>query len=416
MYDVFSMKDFKFPDGFLWGSGYSGHQTEGNNIYSDRWRMEETWEERSGLACDSYARYKEDISLVSSLGHGAFRTSVEWSRIEPEEGKFDAAAAKHYVSLFSGLKEKGIKTFVTMVHGSVPAWFADKGGFANTENLKYFERYLDYIVPKIAPFADFFNVLNEFNLEDIEVRLGSLKFHARGYHTIKKYTDAPASSAHALVQYMPYRPHDKFDKVMTEYCDLMDHEFFFHAVRTGEIVFPHRDAEIYPEIKGTADFWSVNTYTRSMIDARKRYLNGKRYDHKVLKLIPMDFYMEEFYPESVIANLSRLTDRPVYITENGCCCDDDDFRIVYLSLYLSALSEAVKMGVDVRGYLIWSLLDNYEWSSYKPKFGLCSVDRGTFKRTPKPSAYFYRDIIENNGFNQEILRKYLNKLPSVGLK
>ena len=119
------------------------------------------------------------------------------------------------------------------------------------------------------------------------------------------------------------------------------------------------------------------------------------------------------YPETIINGLSRLMDKPIYITENGCSCNDDNFRIVYIALYLSALSEAIKMGADVRGYLYWSLLDNYEWGSFIPKFGLCSVDRKTFKREPKPSAYFYKEIIENNGVTQEMIRKYLKELPTL---
>ena len=132
-------------------------------------------------------------------------------------------------------------------------------------------------------------------------------------------------------------------------------------------------------------------------------------------MIPQDFYLEEMYPQVMIDNLSRLTDKPIYISENGCSCYDDRFRIVYLSLYLSALAEAIRLGADVRGYLHWSLLDNYEWGSYTPKFGLVDVNResGNFERTPKPSAYFYKEIIENNGFSQEILRNYLTSMPSL---
>lgn len=415
MYDIFSLKEYAFPEGFLWGSGYAGHQVEGNNIHSDRYVWElETQEEQSGMACNSYALFEEDIALAERLGHRAFRTSVEWSRIEPEEGFFCQEAVDHYVALFSKLREKGIKTFATLVHFSIPLWFQKKGGFSKAENLPYFTRYVEFIVPKIAPYIDFYNVINEFNLEkNVDFKLNSVKAHAMGYHIIKQYTDAPVSTAHALVQYMPRNPNAILDRLMTEYCDFTDHEFFFHAMRTGELLYPGRDGEYLPEIKNTVDYWSVNSYTRTMIDGKKRNLTGERYRHTELKLTPMDFYLEEFYPECMIANLTRLTDKPIYITENGCSCDDDRFRIVYLSLYLSAIREAMEMGADVRGYLQWSLLDNYEWTSFKPRFGLCSVDRTTFVRTPKPSAGFYKEIIENNGFNQDILRKYLHEMPSL---
>lgn len=421
MYDIFSIKDVTMPKDFLWGSSYAGHQVEGNNTNSSNWRAEQKGNpnpiaEVSGIACNSYEMYMDDVELVSRLGHQAFRTSVEWSRIQPDENTFSEEAAEHYVRFFSALKERGIKVFCTMVHFSIPIWFEDKGGFYKEENLAYFEKYLNYIVPKIAPYVDFYNVINEFNLTDGEFKLNSLKFHALGYHTIKKYTKAPVSSAHAFVNYMPYRPNHKMDVAASQYRDANDNEFFFHAIRTGEAIQIGKDGFCSNDLKGTADFWSVNQYTRTLTNSIQR--GGKAsYDHKKLRMIDMDFYLDEFYPECLINTLTRLTDKPVYITENGCSCNDDRFRIVYMILHFSALRQCIDMGVDLRGFLYWSLLDNYEWWTYRPKFGLCSVDResGTFERTPKPSALMYKEIIENNGFNQEIIRKYIKELPTLGL-
>lgn len=419
MYDIFSLPEVKMPDGFLWGSGYAGHQVEGGNIHSQWWKMEQEgmMPEKSGKACNSYEMYERDIKLADELGQQVFRTSVEWSRIEPEEGHFDDKAAEHYVKLFAGLKERGIKVFATMVHLTHPQWFEEKGQFLTRDNLKYFERYLEYIVPKIAPYVDFWNVLNEFNLGNDEIKvkrkLNSIFYHALGYNIIKKYSSAPVSSAHALVNYMPYRPCDKWDKAMCEFQDLRDHEFFFHAMRTGEILYPEHDAIYDKSVKDTVDFWSINCYTRDMIDARKARFNGKKYDHKRIDMIDMEFYLNEMYPECIISNLGRLHDKPIYISENGCSCTDDRFRIVYIALHLSALAEAMKQGADVRGYLYWSLLDNYEWGTFKPTFGLCACDRETFEVTPKNSAYFYKDIIANNGVSQDIIRKYLDENPNL---
>ncbi len=417
MYDIFTIADTKMPEGFLWGSGYAGHQVEGNNTNCQFYRneMRGLYPERSGLACNSYEMWQTDVDLVEALGHKAFRTSVEWSRIQPCENSFSEEAADHYIRLFSALKEKGIKTFCTLVHFTYPIWFDDKGGFKNADNLVYFEKYLEYIVPKLAPYVDFWNVLNEFNLEkDPEIKINSVKYHALGYHTIKKYSKAPISTAHAFVMYMPYRPNNPMDIAQAKMQDTNNNEFFFHAMRTGEITQCYHGGEYCPDVKGTVDFWATNIYTRTLVDARKSSGSGiTRYAHKALNLIPKKFYLGEFYPECFIANLTRLTDKPVYITENGTSCDDDRFRIVSLILHLNAIREAMDMGVDVRGYLHWSLLDNYEWGSYLPRFGLSSVDRESFARTPKPSAHFFKDVIENNGVNQEIIRKYLKELPSL---
>ena len=206
------------------------------------------------------------------------------------------------------------------------------------------------------------------------------------------------------------------DIAAAKYLDAQTNEYFFHAMRTGEAVQIGEDGYYSENIKNTIDFWSINMYTRTLVDARRKGGNASYY-HKKLKLIDMDFYLEEFYPECMINNLTRLTDKPVYITENGVACRDDRFRIVYMLLHLSALRQCIDMGVDVKGFLYWSLLDNYEWRSYIPTFGLCSVDResGKFERTPRGSAWMYKEIIEKNGFNQELIRKYIQELPSLGL-
>lgn len=419
MFDIYSLPEVKMPEGFLWGAGYAGHQVEGDNFDCQHYYREKKgmYEAISGKACNSYELWQTDIELAQQAGLKAFRTSVEWSRIEPTEGHFDAKAAEHYVRFFAGLKEKGIKVFATLMHFTHPQWFEEIGYCTKLENKKYFERYLEYIVPKIAPYVDFWNVINEFNLgndpERVDFKLNCIQYHAMGYHIIKKYSDKPVSSAHALVQYMPKRPLDRWDTIMAQYDDLRDHEFFFHAMRTGEILYPYRDGSYVPEVKNTVDYWSVNTYVRDMIDARKESSVGDRFAFRKMKMIQKDFYLEEFNPECIIHNLSRLTDKPVYITENGCCCDDDRFRIIFIAEYLSALEEAIRLGVDVRGYLYWSLLDNYEWGSFKPRFGLYDVDFDTFERTAKPSRDFYREIIEHNGINPDMIKKYLPEIPRL---
>ena len=416
MYDLFSLPDFKMPEGFLWGSGYAGHQVEGNNIHSQRWAREQAGGtlEKSGIACDSYRRYAEDAELVRALGHQAFRTSVEWARIEPEEGVFNEEAIEHYVRFFALLKEKGVQVFATMIHVTYPQWLEEKGGLTNRENLRYFERFLRRVVPRIAPYVSYWNVLNETNIQSAPTKLSSLAYHALGYHVIHEYSKRPVSSAHALMEYTPLRAYDRFDQITAQMEDWKCNEFYFHALRTGEVVYPGYDVAYIPDLKDALDYWSINFYVREMEDSRRREPECSRYRHKLLKMIDMDFYLEEMHPEGMISSLLRL-DRhlPIYITENGCSCDDDRFRIVFLSLYLCAIKEAMDLGADVRGYLQWTLLDNYEWTSFAPKFGMVAVDRETCERTVKPSAYFYRDCIEHNGLSQEIIRRYLDQMPSL---
>ena len=424
MYDIFSLKDFTFPAGFAWGSSTAGHQIEGDNIHSNNWQIEQNKRkndpkaEVSGKACNSYNMVEEDIKLLKSLGHKMYRMSVEWSRIQPEEGVFDKDATEHYVKQLALLKENNIKTCVTLVHFVVPQWFAQKDGFTKLDNYAYFETYLQYIVPKIAPYVDIWNIFNEFNggVDDLarNVKFNHVIYHARAYRLIKKYSSAPISSAHAFVQFYAKRQHDTFDRRLQEWYDMLHNEFWFHAIRTGELVVPGKDGIYEKDIKDTCDYWAVNLYVRQMLDARKADPYTEAYPFTRMQMIGKKFYLEEFHPETMYTCLTRLTDKPIYVTESGISCNNDDFRIVQIAEYLAAMHAAIKDGADVRGYLHWSTMDNYEWGSYKPRFGLVDVDFAhDFKRTPKPSAYFYKEIIEHNGFTQEILRKYLHEMPRL---
>lgn len=423
MRDPFSINKFSFPDNFLWGSSTAGHQIEGNNVHSDWWVYEHEkiqttpdWD-MSGKACNSYELYEEDCKILSKLGHQVYRMSMEWARIEPEKNVYRQEEIDHYVAVFESLKKRGIKIFLTLIHGTTPQWFKECGWFMNlNDNLLAFEKYLNFVLPQIAKYVDFWNVLNEFNggfIEGSDFKFGCMHYHTLGYHTIKKYSNAPVSSAHAFVMQAPYRAFDKFDKALAEYRDVHCNEFFFHAIRTGELVIPGREAIINKDFKDSVDFWSINTYIRTLADARTTK-NRLRYPHERLQMIDKDFYLNGMDAECVIHNLSRLMDKPVIISENGCACDNDDFRIVFILEYLCALSKCIEMGVDVKGYLYWSLLDNYEWGSFKPRFGIVDVDfNNGFKRTPKKSAYFYKEIIQNNGYNPEMLKNYLSDLPKV---
>ncbi len=369
------------------------------------------------MACNSYNMWRDDVDLITTMGHNVYRMTVEWSRIEPEEGKFLMEEVDHYLRIFEALKANNVKIVLTLVHGTVPYWYSKIG--MTMENLHYFERYLNFIVPKIASYVDYWCVFNEFNYSthenSFDSKTNSIRYHARAYHIIKQYSDKPVSTAHAMRQHYAKRQNDPFDLAMQNYYDIVFNEFWFHAIRTGEIVFPNRDCFYDSEIKDTCDYWAVNTYLKTVIDTRSRNCEyGDRLKFQSLRLIEDKRYdmIRAFDPECFIQNFLRLRDKPVLVTENGLCCDDDAFRIVWIAEYLYALRECIDLGIDVIGYLYWSLIDNFEWNSYKPKFGLASVDRENgFKRTIKPSGYFYRDIIKSNGFRQDILQKYLTEMP-----
>lgn len=418
MFELLSLPDIRFPKDFLWGSSTAGHQIEGENCHSQRWfeELEDTakYPEHSGRACNSWELYDSDIKMLKELGHQAYRMSIEWSRIEPEMGCRDSSAIIIYCDILEKLKKAEIKVFVTLHHFTHPQWFAKLGGFSRRENIAHFIRHIEFLAPLISPYVDGWNIFNEFNcarsLEANEVKANFLAAHAVAYRFLKSCSNAPVSTAHALVPWEPYRSEDELDLTWCALNEWVINDFFFHAIRTGEIVLPYRNGEEIPELKGSSDYWALNYYTRHFVSARTPVENAPRYTSRRIKMLREDFYLEEFFPEGLVKRLATLRDLPVFITENGCCCDDDRLRIVYIAQYLAALSDAIQRGADVRGYFYWSLLDNYEWGSRMPRFGLVNVNFETFARMPKPSASFFREIIEKNGIDQQLILKYLPEL------
>ena len=191
MLGVFSLPEpVTFRPGFLWGSATAGHQIEGGNIHSHKYRMEldGKFPECSGKACNFRELYRQDIDLLAELGHQAFRLSLEWPRIEPAPGVHDEAEMKWYLQVLELLKEKKIRICATLMHLSHPQWFEEMGEFHRRENVDYFLRHLEYLVPQVAPYADSWIVLNEFNgSEDprcVERKVNCLVAHARAAELI----------------------------------------------------------------------------------------------------------------------------------------------------------------------------------------------------------------------------------------
>jgi beta-glucosidase len=385
MHDIFALPRIQFPENFLWGSSTSAYQIEGGNENNDwaRAAREGKFPEACGMACNHYALYREDIALLKELGHQAFRFSVEWSRVEPHEGQFDDEAVEHYVDCARRLCEAGIKPWLTLYHFTNPIWFADKKEWHERDNVGCFLRYVEYIVPKLAPYIDGWAPINEYNFysgapsqpEDHR-RMANYAFNvlladAGAYDIIKAHSSKPCASPMAYLALQPLRPHDPFDKTMADYADWVANGWYFHAMRTGELVFPFVDMEYHPEVKGRADHWAVNMYARDLVDSRRQRCRGDRYQHRALKINRSHQDNPwEFSPDELLANIMRLNDKPVYILENGCNTDDDRFRVLYIALHVAAFHQALDWGLDLKSYFYWSFIDNYEWGSYDPKFGL----------------------------------------------
>jgi len=419
MIDVFAYPDITFPKGFLWGASTAGAQVEGDN--KSFYDYPDTAPKTSGIgamayqfpgkACNSFEMYREDIKLLKDMNLSLYRLSIEWSRIEPEKGAYDEAAVSRYLDMLSELKQAGIKVCLTLHHFSHPVWFHKQGHFNTLDNLRDWEAYLEYIVPKVAQYVDFWIVLNELNLPFVYTlpqRLNLLRYHALGYHIVKKYSDKPASSAHSYSPKVPLRgKHDKLDALVADYVDYTVNEFFFHAIRTGEITAPLMDGDYLPDLKNSCDFWALNTYCRHMINGRKQQYMTPHYTATRFKPLPVNTPMDEVHPDIMIDMLMRTDDKPCLITENGIPTDRDDVRITQISAMLQAINQAMALGADVWGYSHWSLMDNWEWGDYSQTFGLVSVNFETFERTIKKSGHFYGDIAAANGLSADILKKHL---------
>lgn len=423
MIDPFSYKDVRFPKDFLFGAATAGAQIEGNvnshfdsSAYIEKKKKIGEAFTPAGKAEDSWNHFDEDLALLKQMKLGLYRMSIEWSRVEISPGKYDESAVIQYVEELKKLKKADIKICLTLHHFSHPTWFEEKGAFRTLNNISYFERYLQYIVPIVAPYIDYWIVLNEPNMPfqySIAERMNLLSYHVAGYKIVKENSDKPVSSALSYSPKHPFRgSSDKLDSLMANWLDYTENEYFAHAFRTGEVSMPNHDAYVVPGLKNSIDFWAINTYIRQNIDGHKKNFHNSSYDATRLPVLSHPFYMEEMSPEIIINLASRFQDKPILISENGFAVKNDDVRIIYISEMLQEIHQALDMGYNIIGYTHWSLLDNWEWGDYSTTFGLASVD-GDYQRHLKKSGEFYGKIAAQKQFTQRILREYLNQQPKL---
>ncbi|MFH1407675.1 MAG: glycoside hydrolase family 1 protein [Patescibacteria group bacterium] len=382
-------KTLAFPDNFLWGSAVSAHQTEGNNTNSDWWE----WEQKgggskpSGIACDFYNRYKEDISLVKKLNQNAFRLSIEWAKIEPEEGKFSSKETEHYKKVLEELKKNNIKTFVTLHHFTNPVWFTKKGGWLNPKSPQIFCNYAKYCQDNFSDLVDFWITINEptvyagqsyfFGLWPPQKRnvlktavafINMIKTHNRCVSVLKK----PAGIAHNVVRFdsaTKYPWDNLLSKILNKF--LADGVLFLCTKKQG--------------------FIGVNYYFQYKITNLRL-----SFDYSLGKTdMKWPFAPEGLY--KVLINLKKYK-KPLYITENGCADSKDAIRKLYIGCHLESVHRAIEAGADVKGYFHWSLMDNFEWHlGFKPRFGLIEIEReNNLKRVVRPSARYYAKVCEKN--------------------
>ncbi len=408
----------KFPDGFLWGAATAAHQVEGGNTndwsqwekknaarlakeaeaYWKKWQREKFPEMLkpenyiSGRACDHYNRYEEDFDLAKEMGHNTHRFSIEWSRIEPEEGKFNQEEIEHYRKVIRALKGRGIEPFVTLWHWTMPIWFTGMGAFGKRKNIKYFVRFCETMVEELKDEVKFWIVLNEpeiyaahgyFNGQwppqkrNIFIYLKVLKNLARAYKAVFFAIKKIANSTSVGIS----KNNVYFEGWLSPLVNWWWNFCFLNI------------------IKNYLDFIGLNYYFHNRI-------KGCRFNqNKNKETTDMGW---EIYPEGIYHVLMGLKkyQKPVYITENGLADADDKQRAKFVIDHLKFIHKAISEGVDVKGYFHWSLLDNFEWDKgFWPRFGLIEVDYETLERKPRPSCRIYAEIAKQNELTPDITNK-----------
>jgi beta-glucosidase len=387
-----------FPPGFLFGAAVGAHQVEGGNTNSDWW----WWEHRpgtpcaepSGDACDFYHRYAADIAMLAGFGLNAFRFGIEWSRIEPAEGEFSSAQLDHYKRMLEACHAHGVTPLLTFHHFTLPLWVHELGGFASTRFPQLFERYCERAARALGDLLGYACTINEpQGLGWSGYVLGINPPGVKGDKSAARRAAGNLLEAHRLAA-QAIRAHTKAPVGITLAIPDLQYEDGATPGRTGlEVESGINDEFLALALKD--DFVGVQTYTRVRIGPEGPRSPGAEWSQVSRDLTETDEVTQmgyEFYPRALGGAIRRAWKAtggrvPILVTENGVATLRDQRRIAFMTQALDEVAGCLQDGIDVRSYIHWSLLDNFEWAfGYTPRFGLVAVDRETFARHPKPSA------------------------------
>ena len=423
------------PQDFLVGAATAAHQVEGNNIHSDYWAMEHmkygNFNEPSLDAVDHYNRYEEDIKMVAEAGLNAYRFSIEWARIEPKQGVYDENEIEHYRKVLTCCRENGVEPIVTMMHFTSPKWLIENGGWENEATVEAFKNYCQYVTEQLGDLMHYVCTINEANM-GIQVAAISARYRAQmmakmqrmqqGGAEEKKDLEGTAQVGMNFNDMMANMQKQKEENVEIFGTDTLQ---TFVSARTPEgdmlVIRAHQAARaamkaVKPELQigltlslhdiqaqeggeETAakewvdefthyvpyikedDFFGLQNYSRSLIGP-----NGILPVPEGAEITQMDY---EYYPEGLEHVIRRVYEEmpmPIMVTENGIATADDTRRVAYIQTAMKGVGNCIQDGIPVKGYMYWSMMDNFEWQKgFGMTFGLISVDRTTQTRTAKPS-------------------------------
>ncbi|NBC30798.1 MAG: family 1 glycosylhydrolase [Spirochaetes bacterium] len=400
----------RFPDGFFWGAATASYQVEGgieNNDWAQAARAGRVPE--CGLACDHFHRYEEDFALAQSLGHTAHRFSLEWARIEPEEGKFNEEAIEHYRQVIRSCRAHGMEPIVTLWHFTLPQWFADMGGFENRAAPEIFARYARYVAQTLGDEVQKLSTMNEPSVYASNGYLRGTwppfrRFKLTDMVSItnsgKSYEPNPERGLKPLYTYLRVRAqlirvHNMAYQAIKRELPSAD-----VAIVKQVIVFTAAGWNPFHWIKAWFANWQWTHFIMSRVRVDSIGMNYYLYvpfgHTRQWKKTDMDWNFAPTRIYDALIMLKRYR-KPIFITEAGLADHDDSDRAEYITKQVEATWRAIHDGVDVRGHLYWSLLDNYEWAlGFEKRFGLIAIDYETLARTVRPSAYVYKEICERN--------------------
>ena len=383
----------KFPDGFLWGTATSAYQVEGGVLNCDWSALQQpAGGGPAGKACNHYHLYEKDFDLMKKLNLNAYRFSIEWSRIEPKEGEFDEKEIEHYRKVLLALKEREIKSMVTLHHFTNPKWLAKIGGWQNKKVVFYFSRFAERILKEYQDLVDFWITINEpivyasmaflrgiwppqkkniiLFLKVIKNQISTHKKIFRiSRHLNPTLKIGIAKNNQFFESENPNSPLDRFSTFLARY---FWNEYFLNRIQNH------------------LDFIGLNYY----FHYRVKFPFKNRNENKLLSDIGWEIYPEGIY--FVLKELQKYN-LPIYITENGLADSEDKLRKNFIRDHLYWIHKAIQDGVDIRGYFHWSFMDNFEWEKgFKPRFGLIEIDYKSFERKPRPSAFYYAKICKEN--------------------
>ena len=417
-----------FPEHFLIGAATAAHQVEGNNVNSDCWALENIkhsdYLEKSGLAVDHYNRYEEDIRLLADAGLNAYRFTIEWARIEPEEGKFDEKELEHYRNVISACKKNNVEPMVTLHHFSSPVWLIRKGGWEAQSTPDDFARYVEYVMTKLGSELSYVCTINEANmgLQIAAIARRYMKEMLRGRKKKKQNTDGQVQmgmNLETMLKNMALAKKEKlevfgvkdpkvFQSMRTKDGDLLIMKAHTKArevirklapnVKVGLTLSLH---DVQPLVGGEKqaqkiwdeefthylpyiqddDFLGVQNYTRTLV--------AKSGDVGVPEGAQTTQMSYEFYPEAlghVLECVAKDFKKDLIVTENGIATNNDSERCEFIRRAMRSVDECLKEGLPIKGYFHWSLMDNFEWQKgFYMHFGLIAVDRTDMSRHPKES-------------------------------